>query len=182
MEKNKNIVLIGFMGCGKSSIGKAVSLKLGYEFLDTDVKIQSNMKMSINDIFKNYGEDYFRGLEKDLCRKMASVCSTVIATGGGIIKSKENIDNLKTNGIFIYIKSSAEKILRNVGDDMSRPLINVENRKEKIEELLEQRVPLYEKYADITVDVSEADILQSAENISCIIKNMEKKHEKSKNN
>lgn len=170
----KNIILIGFMGCGKSTIGKKVSVNIGCKFLDTDLKIQNDMNMTINEIFEKYGEPYFRKLEKDLCKKASLNAPMVIATGGGIIKDPENIDFLKTNGIFIYLKSSSEKIYKNIKNDNSRPLLNVKNKKEKINELLEQRIPLYEKSADITVDISNIEIPEITSCITDIINNMEK--------
>lgn len=168
----KNIILIGFMGCGKSTIGRGLSGELGYEFLDTDTKIQNDMAMSINDIFENYGEAYFRKIERNLCKVAALNSNMVIATGGGIIKNQSNIDTLKTNGVFIYLKNTPEKIYRNIKYDTSRPLLNVDNKEEKIKELLAERTPLYESCADITVDVSELKIDESIKKIVDIVKNI----------
>lgn len=171
----KNIILIGFMGCGKSTIGRGLCSELNYEFLDTDSKIQNDMSMSINDIFENYGENYFRMLERNLCKLVALNSPMIIATGGGIIKNKANVDTLKTSGVFVYLKNTPEKIYSNIKYDTSRPLLNVPNKEKKIKELLAQRTPLYEACADITVDVSELKVEESIQSIAKIIKDLEKK-------
>lgn len=170
----KNIILIGFMGCGKSTIGRGLSSGLCREFLDTDAKIQADMGMSINDIFEKYGEAYFRRLERNLCKLTALNAPMIVATGGGIIKNQANIDALKTSGVFVYLKNSAQKIYRNIKFDTSRPLLNVENKEEKIKELLAERIPLYEGCADFTVDVSELRIEESIKTITDIIYDLEK--------
>lgn len=151
----KNIALIGFMGCGKTTVGKVLASKMGAEFLDTDQQIQSDMHMSVNEIFSSYGEEYFRMLERNLCKLISVSKGLVIATGGGIIKSKSNLDSLKVSSEIVYIKSSAKKIYSNIKNDMSRPLLNGYSDKfKRIEELMQERIPLYEKCADITVDAS----------------------------
>lgn len=179
----KNIILVGFMGCGKSTIGRGLSAGLKYEFLDTDIKIQNDMGMSISSIFQEYSESYFRKLERNLCKMVALNAPMIVATGGGIIKEVTNIDTLKIGGVIIYLKNTAQKIYKNIKYDTSRPLLNVENKEAKIKELLEQRIPLYEKCADITVDVSELKIDESINLIINIINNLEKnENEKSQNN
>lgn len=170
----KNIILVGFMGCGKSTIGRGLSNALEREFLDTDIKIQSDMLMTVNEIFEKYGENYFRRLERNLCKLAAINSPMVVATGGGIIKSQANIDTLKTSGVFIYLKNTPEKIYKNIKQDTTRPLLNVENKEEKIRELLEQRVPLYEACADVTVDVSELRVEESVDMIGDIIRKIER--------
>lgn len=155
----KNIVLVGFMGCGKSTIGKVLSYKLNAQFLDTDTQIQKDMKMAITDIFANYGEEYFRMLERNLCKLIAVNEPLIVATGGGIIKNKANLDALKVNGSIFYIKSSPEKIYSNIKNDTSRPLLNgTSDKLKRIKELLEERAPLYESCADFVVDTTNSQI------------------------
>jgi len=162
-KKKSNIILTGFMGCGKSSIGKRLALNFDMGFSDTDIEIQEAFGMSINDIFLRYGEDYFRKLERNYC-KLASLCSGyIIASGGGIIKSEVNVYNLKLNGNFVYLKCGAEKIYKNIKNDFSRPLLNnAEDKFSLICSMLEQREPLYEKYADFTIDISDMRLEESA--------------------
>jgi shikimate kinase len=149
-----NYIFIGFMGCGKTTFGKKISRKIGYKFVDTDKYIEKKEKMTVSDIFAKYGESYFRSLEENICSDFAHLSDMVIATGGGIIKNEKNIENLKKNGVIIYLKANAEHIFSNIGNDNTRPLLQVEDKLGKIQSLLEERTPIYEKCADITIDVS----------------------------
>ena len=155
---DKNIVFIGFMGCGKTSVGRKISLKLKREFIDTDDFIEKREGMKISEIFDKKGEAYFRGLEAELCQRYSQPKSKIIATGGGIIKNSENLTALKKGGIVIYLKSTPKQIAINLKHDNSRPLLQVANKEAKIAELMEARRPLYEKYADVTIDVTNIDI------------------------
>lgn len=166
---DKNIILIGFMGCGKTTIGKILASEINWKFIDIDKQIQEEMKMSISEIFNRKGEKYFRKLERNFCKLASMDVPSVISTGGGIIKGSTNVDVLKRNGIFVYLESSPEKIYRNIKNDNSRPLLNTPNKKEKIKELLEERKPLYEACADITVNVSE---MSANKTVACIIEKL----------
>lgn len=168
---NKNIVLIGFMGSGKTSVGKRISMRLKREFIDMDDFIVQKMGMSVNEIFEKYGEDYFRNIEKELCQRFAKSEKKIIATGGGVIKNKENVKNLRKNGIIIYLKTTPENIAYNLRNDNSRPLLAVEDKLGKIRELMNQRVPTYEKCADITLDVSDMGL---EETLTKLIEEVEK--------
>ena len=158
MNIDKNIVFIGFMGCGKTTFGKKISKRLRCEFIDTDKFIENNTKMSIPQIFSLKGEDYFRKIESEVCSYIASKSGCVVATGGGIIKNTENMRLLKKNSVIIYLKATSESIYRNIGNDNSRPLLNGGDKMEKIIKLLEERIPTYEKYADITIPVTGATV------------------------
>lgn len=157
-NKDKNIVLIGFMGSGKTSIGKRLSLVLKREFIDTDDFIEKREGMSINEIFEKKGESEFRKMEKELYKRFSKPKKKIIATGGGVIKNPANIANLKKGGVIIYLKSSPEKIAQNLTFDNTRPILQVPDKEGKIRELLEEREPFYNKYAEIIVDVSNSDI------------------------
>lgn len=154
----QNIILIGFMGCGKTSVGKKLSLILKREFIDTDDFIEKREGMSISNIFQTKGEKYFRELEAELCERYNTPKSKIIATGGGVIKNPDNIANLKKGGKIIYLKSTPDRIAENLKYDNSRPLLKGPNKREKIAKLLEERRPIYEKYADETIDVTNIDI------------------------
>lgn len=163
-KNKKNIIFIGFMGCGKTSVGKRLALTAKKNFMDTDFEIQKTTNMTINDIFEKYGESYFRRLERNLCKQIAFDFNNIIATGGGIIKDVSNVENLKINGTVVYLKSTPEKIYNNLKNNTTRPLLNnTADKLKTITELLEQRRPLYEKYADITCDVSSFDLDESVE-------------------
>lgn len=169
----KNIILIGFMGCGKTSIGEQIAAKIQRNFIDMDCEIQRKAGMSINEIFENYSEQYFRKLERNYCKLIASTRCNIVSTGGGIIKDYSNIYNLKINGIIIYLKSTPEKIYRNIKYDDTRPLLNVENKMSAIKKLLYERSPMYEKYSDIIIDISSFKIDESAEYIINTLKRNE---------
>ncbi len=165
-----NIVIIGFMGSGKTTLGTMLSEYFEYEFIDTDDCIEKNAGMSITEIFEKYGEEYFRELEENTIKNVSQKRSVIISTGGGVIKNKNNIDNLKKNGIIIFLKANAEKIYNNTIDFDNRPLLNTADRRGTIEKLLEERTPLYEKYSDIIIDVSSMTVDESFEAFVHIIK------------
>lgn len=161
----KNIVLIGFMGSGKTSVGKRLSIKLKREFVDMDDFIVQKLGMTVNEIFEKFGEQYFRDIENELCERFATKKNKIIATGGGVIKNEKNVDNLKKSGVIVYLKTTPENIAYNLRNDNSRPLLMVEDKLAKIRELMQQRVPTYEKYADVTIDVSQLDLENTLINI-----------------
>lgn len=138
----KNIVLIGFMGTGKSEVGKRLAGELGWTFEDTDLRIQEREGRTIPEIFRESGEAQFRKREREVVAELAKRESTVIATGGGAVMDPENLRNLRRNGILIGLEASPEAIMgRTAGSD--RPLLQEDNRLQKIHELLESRRPNY---------------------------------------
>ena len=106
------IVLTGFMGTGKTSVGKELSKKLGYQFIDTDVLIEAREGKPVSLIFKEKGEDYFRKIEQAVVKEVSLMNNIVIATGGGVIKSKNNVENLGSRGIIIWLKADPRLFLR----------------------------------------------------------------------
>ena len=155
---DRNIVLTGFMGSGKTSVGKRLSMELKREFIDMDDFIVTKEGMSVNEIFAQKGEAYFREQERELCARFSQPKSKIIATGGGVIKNDENMKNLKSGGTVFYFKSTPERIAYNLRFDNTRPLLAGDNKEEKIKSLMLEREHLYEKYADIIIDVSDIDI------------------------
>lgn len=148
-----NIVLTGFMGTGKSGIGKRLAKKLGMSYLDTDELIEEREKDSISAIFKKKGEEYFRRLETEVVKEVALLDNFVISTGGGVVLREGNIRLLKQNAFIVCLFASPEVILKRTKGDDNRPLLGVNNQKKRIEELLALRKPYYEK-ADFSVDTS----------------------------
>src|SRR5690554_180913 len=136
LHKLKNIVLIGFMGTGKSTIGKRLAEKLNMKYIDIDQYIEDKHGMSISDIFSNKGEPYFRELEKEAAKELSNLTGTVIATGGGIVLNTENIENLRRNGIIICLKADVDTILRNTSSSHNRPLLKQGDVRSRIEQLL----------------------------------------------
>lgn len=159
------IVLTGFMGTGKTSVGRALCKKLGYRFVDTDDLIEEHEGSPISLIFKNKGEEYFRALEEETVREVSLDSDVVIATGGGVIKNRKNLQNLGRRGIIIWLKSSPEIILRRVmTEGGKRPLLDVKEPLEEINRLLTERLPLYEQ-ADLAVDTDYITPQETAEEI-----------------
>lgn len=148
------IVLTGFMGTGKTSVGRELGRKLGYGFIDTDVLIEEREGRPISLIFKESGEEYFRNLEQATVEEVSKRNNVVIATGGGVIKNRENVKNLGRGGIMVWLKADAEMILRRVmTEGGKRPLLDVDEPLEEINKLLKERMPLYEQ-ADTSVDTN----------------------------
>ena len=146
----KHIFLIGFMGCGKSSIGKKLSFQLKKPFTDLDSMVEVKEKRTINQIFEEDGEQSFRDMETSVLISMFDTkLSYVIATGGGLVMREKNRRIMKKQGIIIYLKASADTLYERLEGDEKRPLLQTEDPKAKIEQLLNERGPIYEKIADI---------------------------------
>lgn len=152
---NNNIILIGFMGSGKTSVGIRLSHYLKYTMTDTDKWIENRQKMSVSRIFDKLGEKAFRDMETQCLRELAKTADRqVISVGGGLPIRKENHPLLKNLGKVFYLKAEPETVYERLKNDTARPLLQVENPKEKIRELLQARSPIYEACADETVEVS----------------------------
>ena len=160
----RNIVLVGFMGTGKSAAGKLLAKKLNMDFVESDEMIEIREKMPIKDIFEKKGELYFRLAEKEVVKEASLRKNIVISAGGGAIVDEDNLKNLKNSGIIICLKASPETILKRTKDLKTRPLLNVPDPKKKIGELLKKREPYYNK-ADFSVDTDKLSIEQVAERI-----------------
>ncbi|MBI3604775.1 MAG: 3-dehydroquinate synthase [Nitrospirae bacterium] len=152
MKKNdQQIVLVGFMGVGKSTIGRLLSRETGFPFIDTDQKIVEKEQKTIPEIFHEKGEPYFRMIERELIKKITErEAAQVIATGGGALLDPENVRNLKRRGILICLKASAEEILKRVKNGRNRPLLQSDNLSETIPNLMKQREESYET-ADMVI-------------------------------
>ncbi len=157
LEKNarNNTVLTGFMGCGKSTVGKSLAKATGRDFLDVDKYIVDKAGCSISQIFAEHGEEYFRALETEALNEIYNtVTGTVISTGGGLPMRKVNRDILNRLGEVVYLDVSPDCVYERLKDDTTRPLLQSENPMERIEELLGFRRPVYLDGADRTVNVS----------------------------
>ena len=169
-----NIALIGFMGTGKTVVGKALAEKLNKEFVETDALIEQKAGKSIPEIFQQDGEMAFRELEIEVIKKVAQGQNLVIACGGGIVLNKINIDRLRQEAIIVYLTASPKVILRRTsGDGEERPLLNVADKAAEIRELLRFRKPFYERAADIKINTSRLNIASVAEQIISKLKENE---------
>jgi shikimate kinase len=185
-----NIALIGFMGAGKTAVGKVLAKRLGKEFVELDLLIEQRTGKSIPEIFQQDGEVAFRELEIELTREVSRGKNLVIACGGGIVLNRINIDRLKNESIIVYLVASPRVLLRRVsGSGEKRPLLKTSNRggdeprhydldarsplDRSIQELLRFRKPFYDRAADIRIDTSKLDIDCVAERIIVELKKNE---------
>lgn len=167
MEKcMKSIILIGFMGAGKTATGNWLSKKLGCEYIDTDQYIEEREGMTITDIFAKKGEEYFRNLETLVIKElMLREKTTIYSTGGGMPLRKENADLLKQLGAVVYLKAEPDTIYSRVKGDTKRPLLQCSDPKQKIVDLLEIRNPKYQEACNHVVGVDGKDIKTVADEV-----------------
>lgn len=162
----KNVVLIGFMGCGKTTVGIRLSYRIRRVLEDTDKRIEREQGMTISDIFAKEGEAYFRDLETDLLKRISTEkYQRVISTGGGLPMREENRMLLKQLGKVVYLRIKPETVYQRLKNDTTRPLLQCEDPLKRITELMEQRAPLYEQAAHIIIDVDELTMEQVLEQI-----------------
>lgn len=147
----RNLVLIGFMGTGKSSVGRLVAESLHYSFLDTDQVIEARAGKTIREIFEQAGEPAFREWERRIVEELNQRKETVIATGGGLPAHQNNLSSLKKHALVICLWASPEKIFERVREHSHRPLLNEPDPLEKIRRLLAEREPYY-RQADVLVN------------------------------
>jgi shikimate kinase len=166
----KNIVLIGFMGTGKTTIAAKLSLRLNMRYVSTDDLIEKREKRTINEIFTNSGEEYFRNVESEIVREISGDDGQVIDCGGGAVIREENVANLKSSGIIVCLTADPEVIMERTKKYKHRPLLNVEDPKRKIIDLINKRRPYYAK-ADHFMDTGRLTIDQVIEKIAEIATN-----------
>lgn len=147
-----NIILCGFMGCGKTTVGRRLAKLTGRKLIDTDAFIVEREGMEITDIFAQKGEEYFRRCEYDVCREISAESCRVIATGGGTVLKEDNVKALKENGVIVYLKVSPETALLHLSKATNRPLLMRDDRDEYIRQLMLQRDPIYTAAANFIID------------------------------
>ena len=154
MRGNKvaSVYLVGLMGAGKTTIGRALAKQLGWRFVDSDHEIEARTGVGIPTIFEIEGEAGFRRRESQVIADLTKQHGLVMATGGGVVLAEENRRNLRENGLVVYLDVSPVKLYERTRLDRNRPLLQVENPLAKLEELHAQRAPLYREVADLVVD------------------------------
>jgi len=168
------IALIGFMGTGKTVVGKRLAEKLGKEFIELDALIEKKAGKSIPEVFRRDGEIRFRELEIEATREVAAKKNVVIACGGGIVLNKINVDRLQQECVIVCLTASPAVILRRTsGDKDGRPLLAVADREKQIKELLKFRQPYYARSAKMTINTSRMSINAAADKIIADLKNYE---------
>tara|TARA_Y100000741_G_scaffold147283_1_gene111094 strand:+ start:1017 stop:1526 length:510 start_codon:yes stop_codon:yes gene_type:complete len=155
--KIKNILIIGAMGSGKSSIGKILAKRTSKKFIDIDFQIIKNQGMNISEIFDKNGEDYFRDLEKKELEKLDNIENCIISTGGGIILKQENINMMKKIGIILFLDINIDAQLERVKNKKNRPLIDSDNIELSLLTLKKYRDPIYNSICDHIIDVSNKE-------------------------
>lgn len=160
----RNIFLVGFMGAGKTTVGRILAGRLGYRYCDSDKVIETKAGKTIPEIFLGLGEDRFRELESETLESLSGKIKQVIATGGGAVMRGRNWDAMKKGGVTVYLKAPAEVIWNRIKHSKTRPLLNVDNPLEAAKDLLEKRIPFYEK-ADLTVDTESLSVEEIASEI-----------------
>lgn len=171
-EMKRNVVLIGFMGTGKSSIGKELAARMSCSFVDVDHKIEEKAGMRIPEIFEKYGEEHFRACEGEAVRELSDCRGMVIATGGGTVKDPENLKLLRQRGVIICLTANVDTILARTSRKGKRPLLDAadgDERRKIIEKLMEERKDLYSQ-ADYKVDTSEKSPFQIIDDIHRFLK------------
>ena len=149
-----NIAVYGFMGVGKTTIGRLLAERLSIDFIDMDTEIEKREETTIREIFRVQGESRFRQLEANLIKELSQQDGLVIACGGGAIADPENAETLSKASRMVYLTASIKEIIERTNQDNSRPLLEVENPDTVAAELYERRKPVYTKYAEVTIDTT----------------------------
>ena len=157
-----SIILIGMPSCGKSTLGVLLAKRTGYKFIDCDLLIQEREEKLLHEIISECGVEGFIRIENEV-NSAISEKKAVIATGGSVIYGEEAMENLKSLGKVVYLKIPYEEMCRRLGDFSHRGVVM--RKRNTLEEMYQERAPLYEKYADIIVDVSRAELSDSLEQI-----------------
>lgn len=160
-----NIILIGMPGAGKSTVGIVLAKKLGLKFTDSDLLIQEQKGILLHDIIREHGLDGFRSIENEV-NKSIKASKTVIATGGSVVYCTEAMQHLKAIGTIIYLKLPYDEIEKRLGDLEQRGVAI--KKGQTLKSLYEERVPLYEKYSDITITCDGKQLREIVNEISCI--------------
>ncbi|MFH1505309.1 MAG: shikimate kinase [Candidatus Omnitrophota bacterium] len=166
----KNVYIVGFMGTGKTVVGKLLAQRFSKEFVEMDQMIEAKEGMSIVDIFAEKGESYFRRLETEVLKEISLKQGSIVSCGGGLVCNEENLTLLKKAGVVFCLKASSATIYQRIKKHGHRPLLNVEDPLKKIEELLAKRACYYNK-ADYSIDTEGIEPPEVVSRIATILSN-----------
>lgn len=155
------IFLVGMMGAGKTTIGRALARELGWQFIDLDHELEARCGVRVSLIFDIEGEQGFRKRESALLDECTRRTGIVLATGGGAVLAPENRQHLSERGVVVYLRASADELFRRVERDRNRPLLQTDNPRQRLQELLAQREPLYQEVASVIFDTGSLPIAQT---------------------
>jgi shikimate kinase len=153
-----NIILIGFMGAGKTEVGKKLAEHFSLKYVDTDELIEGKGNVTISEIFRYKGEDHFRDLETKTLKELQGTDGHVIATGGGMVLRPENVKMLKSLGPLVLLWADPKAVYQRVRNSKHRPLLDVSDPVAEIKRILDNRTPTYERVADFKVDTSKMTV------------------------
>lgn len=170
---DRPLFLVGMMGAGKTTIGRGLARLLNHEFVDLDHELEARCGVRVSIIFEIEGEEGFRRRESALLDECSRRTGIVMATGGGAILSAENRRFLQERGVVIYLRANAEELYRRVARDHNRPLLQTPDPRQRIRHLLEQREPLYEQIADVTIETGAMPVFQVVRSLIPLLLNHE---------
>ena len=160
-----NIAVYGFMGVGKTTIGRLLAERLGYGFIDMDEEIEKRTGTSISEIFGIQGEQKFRLLESELVKELAEKDNLVIACGGGAIANRENAETMRRSSRMVYLTASIPEIIKRTRRNNDRPLLDVSDPVQTASFLLEKREPIYREFSEIKIDTTDRTPVEVVEQI-----------------
>jgi len=161
----RNIILVGPMGAGKTTIGKQLAQQLGRDFYDSDREIEEHTGANIPLIFELEGEEGFRKREKNILIELTQKQGIVLATGGGAVLEPDNRAQLANNGFVIYLSAPLAQLFNRTSKDRNRPLLQTENPRKKLEEIIATRDPLYREVADIIIETDDKPVRNVVKNL-----------------
>ncbi len=164
-----NIILIGPMGAGKTTIGRQIARVLGFEFFDSDREIEERTGVAIPLIFELEGEDGFRRREIDVIADLSKKKNIVLATGGGAVLKSENQQALKSSGTVVYLCAGIDDLLERTAKDKNRPLLQTDDPRKKLQAILTEREPIYRELADIILETNKMTVYMAVKELEELI-------------
>lgn|SRR5690625_310826 len=161
LPMQRPVFLVGMMGAGKTTIGRALARKLDWQFVDLDHELEARCGVRVSTIFDIEGEQGFRKRERELLDECTRRTGIVLATGGGAVLDPRNRQHLRERGVVVYLRASVDELFRRVERDRNRPLLQTDDPRQRLQDLLEQREPLYDEVAHLVFDTGDMPIAQT---------------------